>query len=555
MKRIPAIITIATFIFAAGCSSTKNTTSVPDDVYYAAGDRSGVPQPASAVTPTTSADYSQDNSNYNPDQNTNYGQTNTENQSQAPSSSEQYTDEKGNTYVTNNYYDEDDYYDYQYSARLKRFYAPAVGYGYYDPFYTNSYWYDYNPYNYGVSIYLGYNWWAPSFCYYDPFWYAPVNPYFHNHYGYYDSWYSPYGYYGYNNYWNGYNHGYNDGYWNGYYNGVYASTYNNPYYYNSYDGNSTYYGPRGSISSNGKTTTPSPRATLGEKYQHAVIEHTIPTLDPHGVSGTQVNPTTGGGRKNPTTGLVEGTGKSEVSPIHRKEEITGGKNPVQTEPVRNPISVKNETGGKVEITDKPKVDPTSYSTPGKTNTVGINQNPKDNGGSVRPTLEQPVRSTDIDYTRPKNKDVTVNPRDNRGGTARPQFEQPRNIQPVRPHVNEPRNNDNFNNPRNEQPRNNNSDRINIGQPRNENINPQNNNPRVEPRNEQPRSNPSFERPRQEIVPRIEQRQEPRQYKQEISQPRQKESISTPAPRQQNISEPGPRKQNSNNENKGSGRRK
>ncbi|MCX6276264.1 MAG: hypothetical protein NTV09_13770, partial [Bacteroidetes bacterium] len=125
MKRIPAIITIATFIFAAGCSSTKNTTSVPDDVYYAAGDRSGVPQPASAVTPTTSADYSQDNSNYNPDQNTNYGQTNTENQSQAPSSSEQYTDEKGNTYVTNNYYDEDDYYDYQYSARLKRFYAPA----------------------------------------------------------------------------------------------------------------------------------------------------------------------------------------------------------------------------------------------------------------------------------------------------------------------------------------------------------------------------------------------------------------------------------------------
>jgi hypothetical protein len=253
--------------------------------------------------------------------------------------------------------------------------------------------------------------------------------------------------------------------------------------------------------------------------------------------------------------VVGGTGKSDVSPIHRKDEIAGGKNPVATEPVRNPISVKNETGGKVEITDKPKVDPSSYSTPGRTNTVGITQNPKDNGGSVRPTLEQPGRNTEIEYTRPKNKDVTVNPRDNKGGTVRPQVEQPRNIQPVRPRVNEPRKNDNFNNPRNEQPRNNNSERNNIGQPRNENINPQNNNPRTEPRNEQPRSNPSFERPRQEIVPRIEQRQEPRQYKQEISQPRQKESISTPAPRQQNISEPSPRKQNSNNENKSGGRRK
>jgi hypothetical protein len=146
MKRITLYLSISSMILVAGCSSTKSTTSLPDDVYYAEGDKSGEPQPASAVTPANPDDYSNNNSNYNPDQATNYDQSNTGNSSQS-SSNEQYTDEKGNTYITNNYYNEDDYYDYQYSARLKRFYSPAIGYGYYDPFYTNSYWYDYNPYN------------------------------------------------------------------------------------------------------------------------------------------------------------------------------------------------------------------------------------------------------------------------------------------------------------------------------------------------------------------------------------------------------------------------
>ena len=62
--------------------------------------------------------------------------------------------------LTNNYYyDQDDYYDYAYSANIRRFYSPVVGYSYYDPFYTNLYWYDYNPVHWGTSIYLGYNWW------------------------------------------------------------------------------------------------------------------------------------------------------------------------------------------------------------------------------------------------------------------------------------------------------------------------------------------------------------------------------------------------------------
>src|SRR5688572_12166377 len=36
-------------------------------------------------------------------------------------------------------YNADDYYDYEYAARLNRFYNPIYGAGYYDPYYTNLY--------------------------------------------------------------------------------------------------------------------------------------------------------------------------------------------------------------------------------------------------------------------------------------------------------------------------------------------------------------------------------------------------------------------------------
>ena len=126
MKRIQIILTFTALFAAASCSPTRNVSSTPDDVYYSERDQQHEPQPAAASAPP--ADYSRDYSNYNPDNNTNNSQT--------PSSTEQYTDDKGNTYVTNNYYNDDDYYDYEYSARLRRYYTPAVGYGYYDPFYT-----------------------------------------------------------------------------------------------------------------------------------------------------------------------------------------------------------------------------------------------------------------------------------------------------------------------------------------------------------------------------------------------------------------------------------
>ena len=134
--------------------------------------------------------------------------------------------------VVNNYYGDyykaDDYYDFSYSARIRRFHRPIWSIGYYGGLYTDYYWYSYNPYHCGTSIYYGYN-------NYDSFY----SPYY--------SWgYSPYYSY-YSSYYYGYNHHHHNHYgYQNYNNHVYS-------YNNSYDANSYHYGPRGSLSSRANT--------------------------------------------------------------------------------------------------------------------------------------------------------------------------------------------------------------------------------------------------------------------------------------------------------------
>lgn len=96
--------------------------------------------------------------------------------------SESYQADESSTEYDVNYaeFDEDDYYDYAYSARLRRFYHPVVYRDYYADYYTNLYWYTHDPLYWGTSIYLGYSWWYPSYysaLYWDPFY----NPYWYSH--------------------------------------------------------------------------------------------------------------------------------------------------------------------------------------------------------------------------------------------------------------------------------------------------------------------------------------------------------------------------------------
>lgn len=184
-------------------------------------------------------------------------------------SSETHVDEDGDTYINNNYYD--DYYDYAYASRIRRFYSGCNNYGYYHDYYTNQYWYNYDPFSWGVSIYLGYNWWYPSYySWYPSFSFSFPGFSFNNggYYGcsnYYFSYYSGYPYWG-----GSYYDGYYNGYWNGFNDGSYYSTAN--YYYNSYDRNSSggYNGHRGSVVSNSGLAAP---RNLGDIYESSKMDH------------------------------------------------------------------------------------------------------------------------------------------------------------------------------------------------------------------------------------------------------------------------------------------
>ena len=139
-----------------------------------------------------------------------------------------------NPYYKSKDFSYDDYYDNQYASRLKRFHEPMYGVGYYDSYYTNSYFYNNNPYQYGVSIYNGYSFWGPS---YNNYMYVP-NYSWGNNYGFG----SPYGYNAYcaNNWaWGGNSFGYNNfnnNYWNSPYYGNNFGGWGNPYYGNNFGG-------------------------------------------------------------------------------------------------------------------------------------------------------------------------------------------------------------------------------------------------------------------------------------------------------------------------------
>jgi hypothetical protein len=230
-----------------------------------------------------------------------------------------------------NYYDEpfdyDDYYDYEYAARLRRFQRPLAGYGYYNNYYTNSYFYNNNPYYFGSSIYNGYSFWGPSYTMYSynpsSFWYwnsgwnwgtgcGSVSPVMFNNPG--MGWgYSPYNphlgwnqpwepSWGANSYWGGgwnqpwgtwydpwggwgyYNDPYMMGYQNGFWNGMNNNSFNN-YYFNSFDDNSIYYGPRLSTTGSGSRGESVQNGTLGERFMRQVAtDNEQPTMSRNDVN-------------------------------------------------------------------------------------------------------------------------------------------------------------------------------------------------------------------------------------------------------------------------------
>ena len=186
------------------------------------------------------------------------------------------------------YYEyDDDYDDYRYSTRIRRFHRPYTGFEYYSNAYVDYGNYDPSYYNRmfnpGVTIIVGNGYWNRwnsynrwnNWSWFNRYWddwrytsYGFCNP---NYYAssFFPSWgYSPYGYYsGYNNYYDPYS--YNNGWgYNGYNNYNKYNNYNNPYNTGHSTVNNvsnTYYGPRKNGGAIREVTGPSGQATTGRR--------------------------------------------------------------------------------------------------------------------------------------------------------------------------------------------------------------------------------------------------------------------------------------------------
>ncbi len=407
MKKI-AIVLLISAIYISSCSSGRIAAKNYDDVYYSDRDAgSGNNTTPEISNNTSSQDYSgskQNEPQRNYDQNNNSGnnaqnsqsgnQSNTNNSDQTPErfqnnvNSSDYTstqssaDQDGNTYVTNNYYNNDDYYDYAYSSRLRRFYHP-YGWNYYDSYYTNMYWYDYDPYSYGVSLYLSYNFWRPQYVW-TPAWGSCIG--FGNSYyggGYYGGGFYDNGF-GYNN---SYNYGYANGYNNGYYAGLYNGTFN-PYYYNSNDSYSYYYGPRGG---RGALANNAPRGgrNLSELYGRQQISDNI---------------------RNPKlTAGIDG-----VSAIGRPKREIGN---INANAIATPVRGNNEIVKDINVNHN-----NNLSSPGNNNTShpnslnGVVGHGNENSNPIKNnTIKSNLPSPKDNETSPTNHHV-INPRDYTGKT-------------------------------------------------------------------------------------------------------------------------------------------
>ncbi len=320
-----------------------------------------------------------------------------------------------NPYYKDRTFKYDDYYDYEYATRVKRFNNGIYGLSYYDNYYTNSYWYNHNPYNYGVSVYNGYSWWGSSYNLYS---YNPsIN--FYSNWGWGCS--PVYVYSGYNPYMAGYINGYNNGFQNAYFGNYYGygnpyfsygyygypygyyggySNYNNGWgYYNSYDFNSSYtYGPRSSHGGNSRRVSnpngEGKRDSYVEKYISNVEQQQVRTnkfseLEPVRTSGLSepvrgniINPIRGGGIKE---GSVNGDLPSKTDrPIRNSGPDRSAPsrdidaNPSKDLPIRNSEPVNPSRNPKNQEPVRPQIDLPRFEAPSRQNSMP--SLPGNNGG-------------------------------------------------------------------------------------------------------------------------------------------------------------------------------
>lgn len=342
-----------------------------------------------------------------------------------------------NPYYKDREFKYDDYYDYEYATRVKRFNNDINGLSYYDNYYTNSYFYSQNPYNYGVSVYNGYSWWGSN---YNNYSYNPsVN--------FYNSWGWGFGnsfncYNGYNPYMAGYAQGYNNGFNNGMFGNYYGYGnpygygggfgnyygygnygynpygfgYNNPYnngwgYYNVFDNNSSYtYGPR---SSNGggnsrRTSNPGMSPVKRDLSASEIYIRDVAIQQDATVKFNEIRPIRGTQSDEPIRVYNNGT------PIG-----TGGVKPIKdgsapSQPVRNPVKFDNET---TPVSEPIRNNPIRNNEPVRNvpETTPVKQNPIRNTEPVKRPIESPKH--EVPNRNNSNFQTPSSPSNNGGGSS------------------------------------------------------------------------------------------------------------------------------------------
>jgi hypothetical protein len=389
-----------------------------DDVYYSPSQKPPVTQTESAVDETPAPVVYEEPPFYNYEEDASNTDAAADNngissQSKKGISTESYDDEYGNTYITNNYYgDSYEYDNYNYSNRLRRFYNPVPGFGYYncyyDPFWVDPFW-GYNSwYQPGININIG--WGSP----WNRGWGYGWNNWYNPYYGWgYNNWYGG-GYYGGwgNPYWNGYNngywHGFNDGYYGNYYNGWNSGWPGN----NHHSSNDTYYGPRRVGTSSTTGDRPS-----GNTSGPRVIKSEMPSNTNTKAADINKNRTVA---PAPSNDIRKPAGTNAID-----------KNKVITQPSRNTTGNKNTNPANPAV-KKPSNEVRPQVNPGTKGNIRIEENKNINNNRTAPAEPRKNSNNQIQRNnmnaRPQQYEKNIQPKGNTPGGSK-HYDIPKNNTP------------------------------------------------------------------------------------------------------------------------------
>ncbi len=461
MKTLPLAI-ISAAIVLASCSSAKYAaTSEYDDVYYNPNrleTQAAVVAPEAAVTPQEAMNaqpmnQEQEYLKSQPVEDENLsdyekyrlqreaemlGETYTPEGSEAIYA-QQYAEQdtlgaygqESAPVIVNNYNYYSDPTDYYYSSALRRFSDTYYGWDYYDPYYTDLYWYTGSPFSWGISMGWGYPGWGMRFSYGYPY-YRP----YYGYYGYYDPFYSwGYGYYpgywggywgGYPYYWGGsYWAGYNHGFYNGYYYGG-GDYYGSNYRYGRLD-NRHYYGysrPTSVISGSAKgSTAGDPRyrsRTVSSESARPAVTRTARTVNTNqgqlrSTSSTatqrQVRTSTNAALQRNSNGTVRTTRTPQSATIQQRSNVRTGQTytPTYSKPRTSTSSTYNRSAVQNRSTIQsgtPQRTTTNrtFTTPSRSSTTYSRPSSSSRSSS---TFSRPSSSVSRSYSSPSRSSGSV----------------------------------------------------------------------------------------------------------------------------------------------------